>query len=93
MTRCMIAVALAAAVTVAADEGSGAVKGLTLQQLQVRAAALRVQINLTRAQNSQVTAEVNRLEGLVATEQAIVEADRSAADMQCESKCCDAVKQ
>ncbi len=71
--------ALAAVVTVAADEGAGAVKGLTLQQLQTRAAALRVQINLTKAQDAQVTAEMNRLEGLVATEQAIVEADQSAA--------------
>jgi murein DD-endopeptidase MepM/ murein hydrolase activator NlpD len=64
----------AAAVTKAA-----ATKLPSLQQLQARAAALKVQINLARAQQSAVMTEMRRLNGLVATEQAIVEADRSAA--------------
>jgi len=51
----------------------------SLQQLQARAAALKVQINLARSKQSVVIAEGRRLSGLVTTEQAIVEADQSAA--------------
>jgi murein DD-endopeptidase MepM/ murein hydrolase activator NlpD len=80
MTRWTTAVALAVVLTAATGGGAVAAKGPTLQQLQARAAALRVQINLAVAQDSAVKSEMRRLEGLVATEQAVVESDRSAAD-------------
>jgi murein DD-endopeptidase MepM/ murein hydrolase activator NlpD len=79
-TRWTIAVALAGVVTAATGGGAAAVKTLTLGQLQERAAVLRVQINLAVAQDSAVKAEMKRLTGLVSTEQAVVDADRSAAD-------------
>jgi murein DD-endopeptidase MepM/ murein hydrolase activator NlpD len=72
--------ALAAVLTTAVGGAAAASKGPTLQQLQARAAALRVQINLGMAQDSAVKAEMTRLEGLVSTEQAVVAADQSAAD-------------
>jgi murein DD-endopeptidase MepM/ murein hydrolase activator NlpD len=66
--------------TTSVGGAAAASKGSTLQQLQARAAALRVQINLAMAQDSAVKAELTRLSGLVSTEQAVVAADQSAAD-------------
>ena len=83
MKRWTTAVAVVAALTTMTAGGAAAVAkqpgAPSLQQLQAQAAALRVQINLARSQLSAVMGEMRRLNGLVSTEQAIVEADRSAA--------------
>ncbi|HVM65743.1 MAG TPA: peptidoglycan DD-metalloendopeptidase family protein [Acidimicrobiales bacterium] len=79
-TRWTTAAALAAVLTTAVGGAAAGSKGPTLQQLQARAAALRVQVNLAVAQDSAVKAEMARLSGLVTTEQSIVAADQSAAD-------------
>ena len=50
----------------------------SLQQLVEQAAAVKVRLNLAIAQDSAVKTELIRLQGLVATEEAIVTADRSA---------------
>jgi murein DD-endopeptidase MepM/ murein hydrolase activator NlpD len=50
----------------------------SLQQLVEQAAAVKVRLNLALAQDSAVKTELIRLQGLVATEEAIVTADRSA---------------
>jgi murein DD-endopeptidase MepM/ murein hydrolase activator NlpD len=51
-----------------------------LQQVQAREAKDRVQLNLDRANDSAVVAEVLRLQRQVGAEQAIVAADQSAAE-------------
>src|SRR5579871_4904653 len=76
MKRWTTAVAVVAALTLMTGGGAAAVAKQeaahpSLQQLQAQAAALRVQINLSRAQLSAVMAEMRRLNGLVSTEQAI----------------------
>jgi murein DD-endopeptidase MepM/ murein hydrolase activator NlpD len=70
--------------TAAAPQAASAVnhkpKGIpSLQQLMARAAAVKVQLNLTVAKDTAVRAELVRLQGLVGTEQAVVAADESAA--------------
>jgi murein DD-endopeptidase MepM/ murein hydrolase activator NlpD len=50
----------------------------SLSQLVEQAAAVKVRLNLAVAQDSAVKTELLRLQGLVATEEAIVTADRSA---------------
>lgn len=78
-TRWTLPVALAVVLAMVLGGEASATKGPTLQQLQARAAELRVQINLAIAQDSAVKSEMNRLTGLVSSEQATVAADSSAA--------------